>query len=159
MSITRFTKTSEKKNIFNGPTLAICNLSGVVGLKYGWHLAEWLERLAVNAKVAIVLGFIPASSDTVESERQQMKQCWITYIKRKNPKNPPLIGEEKIFPQHLLTGWAVRLTLYSFHINPNQPSTFPVPPPPPWTGKRAFSAGLLAFGFSLEGSTQRDGEY
>jgi hypothetical protein len=27
-------------------------------------------------------GFIPASSDTVESEGRQMKQCWITYIYR-----------------------------------------------------------------------------
>ncbi len=28
----------------------------------------WLERQTVNAKVATVLGSIPASSDTVESE-------------------------------------------------------------------------------------------
>jgi hypothetical protein len=34
-----------------------------------------VERLAVNAKVATVLGSIPASSDTVESEGWQMKQC------------------------------------------------------------------------------------
>jgi hypothetical protein len=34
----------------------------------GCDLAEWLERLAVNAKVATDLGSIPASSDTVESE-------------------------------------------------------------------------------------------
>jgi hypothetical protein len=32
-----------------------------------WDLAEWLERLAVNAEVATV-GAIPASSDIVESE-------------------------------------------------------------------------------------------
>jgi hypothetical protein len=38
-------------------------------------VAKWLERLAVNAKVAAVLGSILASSDTVESEGQQMKQC------------------------------------------------------------------------------------
>ncbi len=43
-----------------------------------WDLAEWLERLAVNAEVATV-GAIPASSDTVESEGRQMKQCWIKY--------------------------------------------------------------------------------
>jgi hypothetical protein len=35
----------------------------------------WLERLTANAKVATVLGSIPASSDTVESEGRQMKQC------------------------------------------------------------------------------------
>ncbi len=34
----------------------------------GWDLAEWLEEfLTANAKVATVLGSIPASSDTVES--------------------------------------------------------------------------------------------
>ncbi len=38
-------------------------------------LAEWLERLTANAKYATVLGSIPASSDTVESEWRQMKQC------------------------------------------------------------------------------------
>ncbi len=38
-------------------------------------LAEWLERLAVNAKVATDLGSITASSDTVEYEGRQMKQC------------------------------------------------------------------------------------
>jgi hypothetical protein len=53
----------------------------------GWDLAKWLERLAVNGKVATVLGSIPASSDSVESEGRQMRQCWITYIKIKNPKN------------------------------------------------------------------------
>ncbi len=41
-----------------------------------WDLAEWLERLTANAKVATVLSSIPASSDTVESEGRQMKQCW-----------------------------------------------------------------------------------
>ncbi len=54
--------------------------------KCGWDLAKGLKRLAVNAKVATVLGSIPASFDTVESEGRQMKQCWITSIKRKNQK-------------------------------------------------------------------------
>ncbi len=35
----------------------------------------WLKRLTANAKVATVLGSIPESSDTVESEVQQKKQC------------------------------------------------------------------------------------
>jgi hypothetical protein len=39
------------------------------------ELAKWLERLTANAKVATVLVSIPASSDTVESEVRQMKQC------------------------------------------------------------------------------------
>ncbi len=55
----------------------------------GWDLAEWLERLTANAVVGTVLGSIPASSDTVESVGPQMKQCWISYIKRKNPEKSP----------------------------------------------------------------------
>ena len=39
----------------------------------------------IVAVVANVLGSIPASSDTVESEGRQVKQCWILYL-----KNPPL---------------------------------------------------------------------
>jgi hypothetical protein len=35
---------------------------------------EWLERLTAYAVVATVLGSFPASSDTVESKRRQMKQ-------------------------------------------------------------------------------------
>ncbi len=42
-----------------------------------------VERLTVNAEVATVLGSIPASSDTVESEGRQMKQCWKQYIEKK----------------------------------------------------------------------------
>ncbi len=41
----------------------------------GRDLAEWLERLDANAEVATVLGSIPATSDTVESEGRQMKLC------------------------------------------------------------------------------------
>jgi hypothetical protein len=48
------------------------------------YLAEWLERLPANAVVATVLDSIPASSDTVKFEGRQMKQCWISYMKRKN---------------------------------------------------------------------------
>ncbi len=42
---------------------------------FGLDLARWLDRLAVTVKVATVLGAIPASTDTVESEGRQMKQC------------------------------------------------------------------------------------
>ncbi len=38
-------------------------------------IAEWLERPNSNAKVATVLGSSPTSSDTIESEEQQMKLC------------------------------------------------------------------------------------
>ncbi len=41
-------------------------------ISFGWDLAEWLERLTANAVVATILGSIPASSDTVESEWRQM---------------------------------------------------------------------------------------
>ncbi len=49
----------------------------------GWDL---VKRLTANAEIAIILGSIPASSDTVKSERRQMKQCWIKYWK--NKKHP-----------------------------------------------------------------------
>ncbi len=51
-------------------------------LACGWDIAERLERLTANAVVATALGLIPASSDTVESEGRQMKQCWTSYIRR-----------------------------------------------------------------------------
>jgi hypothetical protein len=47
-----------------------------------------LKKYAASAKVATVLvGSIPASSDTVESEGRQMKQCRIKYI-----QNAPLFN-------------------------------------------------------------------
>ncbi len=64
-------------------------------------LAEWLVRLAVNAKVATVLGPIPASSDTGESERRQLRQWWVTYrvptYKRKKSTKIPLFNLGKKF--------------------------------------------------------------
>ncbi len=56
----------------------------------GWDLSERLDRLAVHAKVATFLDSISASTDTVESEGQQMKQCWITYIKKKKSIKSPI---------------------------------------------------------------------
>ncbi len=42
-------------------------------IKGNWmNLAEWLERLTVMAKVATILGSIPASSDTVDSAGRHM---------------------------------------------------------------------------------------
>ncbi len=64
----------------------------------GLDLADWLERLTANAAVATVMGSISASSDTVESEGRQMKQCWISYIKRKIQKNPHLKKRKKYGP-------------------------------------------------------------
>jgi len=34
---------------------------------------DWLEHLAANAKVATAFGSIPASTNTVESDAQQIK--------------------------------------------------------------------------------------
>jgi hypothetical protein len=58
----------------------------------------WLERLTANAPVATVLGLIPASVGTVESEGRQMKQCWIQYVKK--IKNPP----KNIFKKKIILG-------------------------------------------------------
>jgi hypothetical protein len=49
--------------------------------------------VTANAKVTTVLDSIPASSDTVESEGRQIKQCLIKYIKTK--KSPGL--EDTVF--------------------------------------------------------------
>ncbi len=43
-------------------------------------LADWLQRLTANVKIATVLGSIPASSDTVDSEGRQKKQDWKKYF-------------------------------------------------------------------------------
>ncbi len=39
----------------------------------GWDLAQWLKSLTANAEIAIILGSIPESSDTVKFEWLQMK--------------------------------------------------------------------------------------
>ncbi len=39
------------------------------------YIAEWQDRLTANAEVATVQGSIPTSTDTVDSEGLQMKQC------------------------------------------------------------------------------------
>jgi hypothetical protein len=48
-------------------------------LQIPMHISHpwWMRssRLTANAVIATVLGSIPASSDTVESEGRQMKQC------------------------------------------------------------------------------------
>ncbi len=54
----------------------------------------WFERLTANAKVATVLGLIPAFSDTVESEGQLMHE-----VHTKNPNIciiPNKIGRKQV---------------------------------------------------------------
>jgi hypothetical protein len=47
-----------------------------------------IQRVAANAKIATtVLGSIPASSDTAESEGRQVEQCRLKYFK--NPQKTP----------------------------------------------------------------------
>ncbi len=85
------------------------NLMFKICIADGWDLAEWLERLAANANFATVLGSSPASSDTVQSEGRQMKQCWITYIKKiKSQKSPFLMycwAQFCLFNKNILPGW------------------------------------------------------
>ncbi len=50
--------------------------------------AEYLERLTASAEVETVLGSIPASSDTVESEGRQMKQVEESTFIKKSEKPP-----------------------------------------------------------------------
>ncbi len=58
-------------------------------LYIGWDLAMWLERLTVNIKIRnTVLRSIPSSSDAVESEGWQMKQCWIKCFEETPPPPP-----------------------------------------------------------------------
>ncbi len=47
-----------------------------------------LDSLTASTKVATVLCLIQTSSDTVDSEERQVKQCWIQIFK--NRKNSPL---------------------------------------------------------------------
>ncbi len=70
----------------HGLWTALYKFAGWDVAEYGWDVGELLDRLTFNAEVATVLGSIPASSGTVESEGRQMKQCWIKYI----PKIPLL---------------------------------------------------------------------
>jgi len=83
-----------------------------------WMKSSWVvERLSANAVVATVLGSIPASSDTVESEGRKMKPCWISYIKEKIPKIPPL----SIYYSKLLRTTCVLVSTCYFHpLNPFQ---------------------------------------
>ena len=44
----------------------------------------------------MILGSIPASSNTVESEGRQMKQGWIAYIKKEKKSDPGLLIGAKL---------------------------------------------------------------
>ncbi len=61
-----------------------------------WMRSSWVV-LAVNVKVATVLVLTRASSDTVESERQQMKLCWITYIKKQTKSSLSSLSPANFF--------------------------------------------------------------
>jgi hypothetical protein len=53
-----------------------------------------------NDEVATVLGSIPASSDTVESEGWQMKQCCTQYEEKNILESPPAEMWQKLFAAH-----------------------------------------------------------
>ncbi len=65
---------------FAGPEQLIIVVEAVLWIRTGFGRLDpggrkWMRsRRVVNAKVATVLGPIPASSDTVESEGRQMRQ-------------------------------------------------------------------------------------
>jgi hypothetical protein len=65
----------------------------------GRDLAQWLERLTANAIVATVLGSIPTSSDTVESEadeavlnnvvvHKKVNACCTSYLVASSSRHP-----------------------------------------------------------------------
>jgi len=67
--------------------------------------AEYLERLTASAEVETVLGSVPASSDTVESEGRQMEQCLLHYIEKKKKKHKiPLLKQANQGPAIRLPG-------------------------------------------------------
>ncbi len=53
----------------------------------GWNLAEWLQRLTANAKVAAVLGSIPASSDN-SGIWEAAEEAVLNKVHEKNQKIP-----------------------------------------------------------------------
>jgi hypothetical protein len=59
-----------------------------------WYHFTKLYKSTANAPVATVLGSIPASVGTVESEGRQMKQCWILY-EQKEKNSPKKILKKK----------------------------------------------------------------
>ncbi len=67
------TRTYEQKD---RTSQLLCRQDRVKNTRERW------QRLTANVKVGTVLGLNPASSDTVESEGRQTKQCWITYIEK-----------------------------------------------------------------------------
>jgi hypothetical protein len=62
--------TSGRKNTPGGDPCRIHQ-----GNSPNFALQKLVSKLDANAEAATVLGSIPTSSDTVESERLQMKQC------------------------------------------------------------------------------------
>jgi hypothetical protein len=67
---------------------------------FRYHLP--LKHLKANAVVATVLGSIPASSDTVDSVGRQMKQGWISFIKKEKSECQVWIFEKKITTSNFL---------------------------------------------------------
>jgi hypothetical protein len=61
-------------------------------LKNYTRLRSYWGKKNHKRRTGQVLGFIPASSDTVETEGRQMKQCWMVYIKKKKSKILKILG-------------------------------------------------------------------
>jgi hypothetical protein len=69
--------------LYNGLSLSRNNLRIHLDL----DLAEWLEHLTVNAKVAAVPGSFPSSSDTVKSATDV---AVLNKVHKKQKKHPPV---------------------------------------------------------------------
>ncbi len=84
----------------------VCVIPGWALVQNGWDLADWLQRIWLLMQKSqqswVRSQHLPWNSGTMESEGRQMKQCWMTYIKRKNLKKFPLIPPFKF----LYTGLA-----------------------------------------------------
>jgi hypothetical protein len=108
------------------------------------YLADWLERLTANAKVETVLSSISASSDTVESEGRQMKNC--KYSAKKILKNPPVciatirICESLSLPFYFVTFSVIGTVLYwQVAISVADPGSGAFLTPGFWMGKKSRS--------------------
>jgi hypothetical protein len=60
---------------FNKKTSELKDRTGQYYSIWVKNIREYLQRLTANAIVATILVFNPASSDTVETEGRQTKQC------------------------------------------------------------------------------------
>jgi hypothetical protein len=74
--------------------------SSITISKKGFYYYLRTERQTVNVKVTTVLGSIPASTDTVKSEEQQMTSTVLNKVLNNIFKNPP--EKQRFSSRHFL---------------------------------------------------------